>query len=225
VSGDLPSPYAPAFAERLHERRFRPLAPHEERSHGWVAAHNLLVTRFDVDTLVHGEFVAFALRMDQRRVAPRLLRAHLDLELGARIKAAGDGERPGRVSREERKALREEIQRRLLLETAPTVQAHAVLLDPRRRVVYVQSLSRRVNEHVQLLFADTFGAELHALTPWRRAQEIVAGTAMQPALEDVRRTELGSYMATSADPGQERRPAQRPARDRGLPAPAEEVFP
>ena len=123
VVGDLPSPYDAAFAERLRERRFRPLAPHEERSHGWVAAHNLLVTRFDVDTLVRGEHVAFALRIDQRRVPPRLLKAHLELELGARVDASAaavpEGGRPARVGREERRALREEIHKRLLLETPP----------------------------------------------------------------------------------------------------------
>ncbi|MGE0193505.1 MAG: recombination-associated protein RdgC [Planctomycetota bacterium] len=191
VVGPLPSPYEPAFAERLHDRRFRPLAPHEERTYGWVTADNLLVTRFDVDTLVRGETVAFALRIDQRRVPPRLLKAHLELELDARTKAAGDGGRPGRISREERKALREEITRRLLLETPPHVQAHGILLDPRRRVLYVQSLSRRVLEQVQLLVADTFEVSLEALTPWRRAQEIVAGTEAMAALEDIRRTELG----------------------------------
>ena len=156
-----------------------------------LAVLNLLVTRFDVDTVVRGEMVAFALRIDQRRVPPRLLKAHLELELEARTKAAGDGGRPGRVSREERKTMREEITRRLLLETPPHVQAHGVLLDPRRRVLYVQSLSRRVLEQVQLLFGDTFEVALEALTPWRRAQEIVAGTDAMAALEDIRRTELG----------------------------------
>ena len=223
VVGDLPSPYDAAFAERLRERRFRPLAPHEERSHGWVAAHNLLVTRFDVDTLVRGEHVAFALRIDQRRVPPRLLKAHLELELGARVDASAaavpEGGRPARVGREERRALREEIHKRLLLETPPSVQTHAVLLDPRRRVAYVQSLSRRVNEQVQLLFTDTFGVELSALTPWRRAQEIVAGTDLAAALDDVRRTELGSLTAGAVPV------ARRAAAPQGGRLDAQEVLP
>ncbi len=204
VVGSLPSPLGPDFAERLHARRFRPLGPNEERTHGWVTADNLLMTRFDADTLLHGDMVAFALRIDQRRVPPRLLKAHLDLELGARAKARGDANKPGRISREERRALRTEIAARLLAETPANVQAHGLLLDTRRGVLYVQSLSRKTLELAQLLFGDTFEVSLEALTPWRRAQEIVAGTDAMRVLDDVRRTELGVSIGSPETAASER---------------------
>lgn len=218
IEGKVPSPLAAEFAERLHERRFRPLSPHEDRTYGWVSAHNLLLTRFDADTLLRGDRVAFAVRIDTRRVPPRLLRAHLDVDLAAHLaaservaseraaseraasgRAASDGA-GGRVSREERKALRDEVVRRLRETTSPTVEAHTVLVDPRTRTVLVQSLSKRVQECVAMLFEDTFNARLDHLTPWRRAQEILGGTDEHALLEELRRTEFGSSDGAASTP-------------------------
>jgi len=201
LHGAVPSPFGEEFHRRLTEGRFLPLHADEERTYGWVTADNLLVTDFDVDRVVRGEYAAFALRVDQRRVNARLLRAQVDLEVGARLKAARDAGGPARLGREERKELREDLHRNLMRETNPSIDASTVLLHPRRKIVTVLSLARRANELVRLHFLDTFEATLVPLTPWQRSLELLeddvkAGAAdLRPAFEDLRRTDFTARAA------------------------------
>ena len=196
IHGDVPSPFGEEFHRRLHERRFLPLHAEEERSYGWVSADNLLVTDFNIDEVVRGDYAAFGLRVDQRRANARLLRAQFDLEVKARLRAARDAGGPARLGREERKELREDLQRTLLRETSPSVDAFTVLMHPRRKLVTVLSLAKRANELVRLHFLDTFEATLVPLTPWQRSIELLEDDAkrgvgdLRRALDDLRRTDF-----------------------------------
>ncbi len=211
IHGDVPSPYRDTFHERLKERRFLPLQGEEERAYGWATADNLLVTDFHLGTVLRGEYAAFSLRVDKRRVNARLLRAHFDLEVQARLKAArddgagaeGGGRRRVKIGRDERRELREGLRSEMLKNSTPSVDAYTILLHPKRKIVHVLTLGRAANELVRLHFRDTFEAELVPLTPWQRSQEILeadalGGTDLRPALQDLRRTDFGRVTATSA---------------------------
>jgi hypothetical protein len=183
VEGTVPAPASDDFAARLTDRRFRPLSAREERTYGWVTADNLLLTTFDADTMLRGEQVVLAVRIDRRRPNARLLRAQLDLETRARSKAADDGAGPRRLSREERAELKQHLQQELLRQTSPSVEVHTVVYDPRRRLVSMLSLARSANEALCALWQDTFGAALVGLTPWKRAVELLPRAEALDALE------------------------------------------
>lgn len=190
IEGQLPTPYDDAFHARLTDRRFLPLAAAEEATFGWVTADNLLLTRFDVDTVVRGEYAVLGLRIDRRRPDPRILRAQIDLEIEGRRKAAMDAGRPFRLSRDERQQLRADAHAALLRETNPRVEAHNVLLSPKRRLLWMLALGRGANETLVRLFRDTFQADLTPLTPWHRGQEILAGQESARGLEELSRSEF-----------------------------------
>lgn len=190
IEGTLPSPYDDAFHARLTDRRFLPLGPTEEATFGWVTADNLLVTRFDVDTVIRGEHAVLGLRVDQRKPDPRLLRAQIELEVDAHRKAASDAGRPFRLTREERQQIKADVHEALLRETNPRVQAHTVLLSPKRRLLWMLALGRGANETLVRLFRDTFQLELTPLTPWHRGQEILAGQEVATALDSLTRSEF-----------------------------------
>lgn len=192
IEGELPTPYDDGFHARLTDRRFLPLGATEEATFGWVTADNLLVTRFDVDSVVRGELAVLGLRIDQRKPDPRLLRAQIDLEIEARRKAASDAGRPFRLSRDERQQLKSEIHEALLRETNPRAQAYTVLLSPKRRLLWMLTLGRAPNETLVRLFRDTFQVELTPLTPWHRGQEILAGREVVTRLDDLARSEFAT---------------------------------
>jgi hypothetical protein len=200
IHGSLPSPHGAAFAECLHARRFLPLLAGQERTFGWVTADNLLVTDFDPERVARGSYAAFALRVDRRRVNPRLLRAQLELEVGARLQAARDGGGPARLGRDERRQLREELHEEMLRVTNPSVDVHPVLVHAKDRVACVLSLSRTANELVQAHFRDTFDAQLVALNPWRRSVELLEDPQrgdrdLRSRLEDLRRSDFAAAPA------------------------------
>ncbi len=179
LAGALPPPHGDDFYARLTDRAFQALTPAEDRTYGWVNSDNLLQTEFHIGTVMRGAWAAVSVRIDKRRVNARLLRAHLDLEMEALRKASVDAGGKGRIPREERKELRVEIERRLARETAPAIDLIPVLMHSKRRVAHVLSLSRGANEVVRLLFLDTFGVELVALTPWRRSIELLEGPVQE----------------------------------------------
>ena len=226
IVGRLPSIYGEEFAARLKDRAFQPLGADDTRAYGWVTADNLLMTEFDVDTLIRGEQACFSLRVDRRRVNPRLLRAHVDLEIRARRLAAQDddarsrGTRDGgtqagpfRVSRDERRELRDGLERELLRHAPPSLDAFPVLIHPKRRLCTVLSLHSQAKELVPLLFQDTFDAHLVALTPWTRGQELLVGDGGDEALQALHRSDFAVVSARTRPegPGPE---ATRPAQTR-----------
>ena len=197
ISGRLPSPHADEFHQRLTDRRFLPLTANEEQTHGWVSADNLLLTQFDVDTVVRGDHAVFALRIDKRRVNARILRAMLDLEFRGRHKAAEDMGKTWRASRDERQQMRADLRETLMKDTNPSVQLCTVVLHTKRRVLYALTLGKGVNDLLVRLFADTFGVQLVPLTPWHRGGEILAGTDAAVPLSGLERT---SFAGTSMPP-------------------------
>ena len=188
ISGRLPSPLSDEFHQRLTDRRFLPLTANEEQTHGWVSADNLLLTRFDVDTVVRGDHAVFALRIDKRRVNARILRAMLDLEIRGRRKAAEDAGKTWRASRDERQQMRAELRETLMKETNASVQVCTVVLHTKRRVLYALTLGKAVGDLLVRLFADTFGVQLVPLTPWHRGGEILAGADTAVPLSGLERT-------------------------------------
>ena len=70
------------------------------------------------------------------------------------------------------------------------VEAHAAIYEPAGRFVSLLTLSRTANESFRALFRDTFDAELVALTPWRRASDLVEGTPAATVLDGLRRSDF-----------------------------------
>jgi hypothetical protein len=201
IQGGVPTPWGEDFHRLLTERRFLPLMADQEKTYGWVTADNLLVTKFHAGTVMRGEYAAFSLRVDTRRVNATLLRAQIDLEVQARLKAASDAGGKARLARDERKELREDLRKELMRQTSPSVAAYTVLVHPKEKLVHVLTLGRSANDLVRLHFADTFEADLLPLTPWQRSLELLevearAGNDLRPALQDLRRTDFSRLAPT-----------------------------
>lgn len=196
VAGRLPSPFDDEFHQRLNDRKFLPLTANEEQTHGWVTADNLLLTRFDVDTVVRGDHATFGLRIDKRRVNARILRAMLDLEIRGHEKAAQDAGKTWRPSRDERRQMRADLRDTLLKETNPSVQVCTVLLHTKKRLLHALTLGKGVNDLLVRLFVDTFGVQLVPLTPWHRGGEILAGSDAAVPLSGLERTSFAGSTLT-----------------------------
>ena len=205
VHGGVPSPWGEEFHRLLTERRFLPLRGDEERAHGWVSADNLLITQFHAGTVMRGEYAAFALRIDKRRINARLLRAQLDLEVQARLKGLRDGGEKARLGRDERRELREQLRQELMRQTTPSIDQVQVLLHAKHKIALVLSMSRPANDLVRVHFRDTFEADLEPLSPWRRSVELLeadarGGTDLRAGLGDLRRTDFSRLHVPAAAP-------------------------
>lgn len=199
INGRIPSPHSDEFYKLVRDRKFLPLTPSEERTYGWATVDNLLITEFDLESVMRGNWAALGLRVDRRRVNGKLLRAHVDLEFLARRKAAHDEGTRFKIGRDERKQIREDLHAELLRQTSPTVDMVPILFHSKRRVAHVLALGKGVNDLVRVHFLDTFGIELVPLTPWRRSQELLEGLPALERLDDLHRTDFARAPLTETD--------------------------
>jgi len=197
VAGKKPAPSLERVLERLETFAFSGLGDAEEGSvTGWVAPEHLFDGGFDIDKIVRGPYVVFALRMDTRKVSGPVLAAHTALEIEATLEAEGL-ERLGRARKSE---LKQAIRRRLLKETPPVQKAYGVFWNLRTRRVFLQSTSKTVTEAFRQLFERTFELELVARVPGLVASEFAEARGVMETLQDARPLSVSLMKTPESDP-------------------------
>ena len=121
--------------------------------------------RGDADTLIRGVAspssaqpgdLCFALRVDNKRLPAKLVKARLELRAQDWMAERGADRIPATVKRE----LKEQLELELLPKQLPSVNAHDVCWDLKDHKVWFFSGSRKVNESFRLRFGQTFTLDL-----------------------------------------------------------------
>jgi hypothetical protein len=174
VLGELPRRDLDAwFGACLGKGAFRPIDDTaEERSVGWVHLEDDAESAF---ANPHGfrrdRYVFFALRRDQRKIPASLLRARVRRE-HARYLADHPGLKS--VPKRRRDEIFDRIQHHLLARTLPAPATFDAVWDLETGVLSVTTLSAKVHEVFEDLFARTFeGFRLVAVHPFARAEKVV----------------------------------------------------
>lgn len=159
------------LSDLLWEHRFREIEETaEERGFGWVSFEDMLDTDFSTGSPVKGRYVAFALRLDTRRISPAVFKKHYRMalrKLEEQVKESG-----GKfVSREQKKELSEQVRLRLLSKMLPVPAVFDVAWDTKSGRIYLAAGQNKVRELFSDLFYHTFGLRLELLSPYRLALE------------------------------------------------------
>jgi DNA recombination-dependent growth factor C len=159
--------------ELLWENRFREIEETaEERGFGWVSFEDMLDTEFTSGSPYKGHYVAFALRLDTRRISPAVFKKHYRVAL--RQLEEQTRHNGGKfVSREQKKELSEQVRLRLLSKMFPVPAVFDAAWDVRTGRVYLAAGQNKVRELFVELFYQTFGLRLESLSPYRMAHEIM----------------------------------------------------
>lgn len=167
VKGAIPDPSSPDVAAALREHGFRPLgkAEDEQESCGWITTEHLYDTDFQIEKLKFGRYLRFALRVDRRRVPPKVLRGQVEIELAA-WREANDA---ARVPPAKRREIREQVKDKMTREWPAQSASYEVTWHLRAERLYFHATSAAVNEDFVLLFRKSFGLELERLHPFALA--------------------------------------------------------
>lgn len=168
VDGPAPDLSDRGLARALERERFRPIADGavDEESAGWISRVDPSGERFELDAMVSGHFLTFALRIDRKRVPATLLRLRASADL--RAAAVGDA----RISRAKRKEIVEESKRALLKRTLPSVAIVECAWHARDGVLYVFTTGEASVERVLRHFRATFRRSLARATPTTVAERL-----------------------------------------------------
>lgn len=162
VFGDVPDGFRDLYRERLQEFAFHepPNEPGKAVIEGWVQAHNLLDTDFsDLNRWLYDPWVLLCLRMDQKALPAKLLRATVDRECAAWATEKGVDRCPASV----RTQIKERIEDEWLRRTLPRVRVAEVCWNLNDGYAVIGALSETIAERVRKRFFQTFGMRL---VPW-----------------------------------------------------------
>lgn len=145
----------------LRKHPFLPIddTPHE-RSYGWCAWNDLT----DTDWLttppdIGGTYLAFALRIDLRKIAPALLKKELAIAL--KEEEARNREQGKKFINRERKAeIKAQVKLRLMARALPTPKSIGVVWDTVNDTIYFLSTNDKEVDLFNEFFTNTFGLEL-----------------------------------------------------------------
>ena len=151
--------------QRLKDHAFRDIDhTADERSWGWVSFEDMLDHRFGVAPPEKGEYAAFSLRLDTRRIPPAVLKKHYTLALNQELAKAKEEGRKF-VSKERKRELRENVQLALLSRTLPIPAVFDVAWNVSSGVVLFGSTRPKVQDLFTAHFTQTFDLHLELMTP------------------------------------------------------------
>ena len=75
VEGELPANFLEFATERVMQNAYRDIDDNfEERSVGWVSVMNMFDAAFEYASFLVGDHIVLTLRIDERKVAPKVLK-------------------------------------------------------------------------------------------------------------------------------------------------------
>jgi DNA recombination-dependent growth factor C len=181
VRGETPPDFLTWVDERLQSFLFREIDDtNDEKAWGWVVLDNLLQTSFDGGQAHKGEYLAFSLRIDTRKVPAAVFRKHY---LMAEIKVRQE-QKFRRLSRQQKLELKKTVMADLLRRQMPQPALFDIVWHPGQQRLWLFATSPKVRETFETLFRETFEMDIYLLFPYTLAQDVLDGAA-QDRLETV----------------------------------------
>lgn len=155
----------------------------EERGWGWVCYDDMLDSFWRTAPPEKGEYMAFSLRLDTRRIPAAVLKKYVTLELREeerKIKEQGKKY----VSRERKKEIKEQVQLKLRARSFPIPAEFNAIWNTQTGVVYFGSTQSKVLDLFTEYFSTSFGLDLEPMTPYALAVRL-QGEAVMDKLDNL----------------------------------------
>jgi DNA recombination-dependent growth factor C len=175
VRGETPPDFLTWMDERLQSYLFRDIDDTtDEKAWGWVELDNLLQTSFEGGKAHKGEYLAFSLRIDTRKVPAAVFRRHFLL---AEQTLRGQ-QRFRRLSRQQKLELKKTVMQDLLRRQMPQPALFDIVWHPSQQRLWLFATSPKVREIFETLFRETFELDIYLLFPYTLAQELLDPAAL-----------------------------------------------
>lgn len=175
VRGETPPDFLSWVDGRLQNFLFREIDDTtDEKAWGWVELDNLLQTSFESGQAHKGEYLAFSLRIDARKVPAAVFRKHFLLG----EQAARQQQQFRRLSRQQKLELKKTVLQDLLRRQMPQPTLYDVVWHPAQQRLWLFATSPKVREIFETLFRETFELDIFFLFPYTLAQDVLDPAAL-----------------------------------------------
>lgn len=176
VRGETPLDFLTWVDERLQSYLFRDIDDTtDEKAWGWVELDNLLQTSFEGGMAHKGEYLAFSLRVDTRKVPAAVFRKHFLLSEQT-VRAQQQNRR---LSRQQKLELKKTVMADLLRRQMPQPALFDIVWHPSQQRLWLFATSPKIREIFETLFRETFELDIYLLFPYTLAQDV-----LDPAAQD-----------------------------------------
>nr|MBF0222338.1 recombination-associated protein RdgC [Desulfobulbaceae bacterium] len=176
VEGDMPASFWEFAAERIAMHAFRDIDDSfEEHSIGWVSVMNMFDSEFAYASYAAGDYIALTMRIDERKVAPAVLKKFCMKE-EERLKKE---RQVPKLSRGQRLEIKENMTLMLTKKAVPVPATYDMCWNLGDNTVLFFSTSGKAQASLEDLFKKTFDLHLVLQVPF-----LAAGRLIDPALEE-----------------------------------------
>lgn len=170
------------FNERLMKYAFREIEEEPiEQSIGWVSIENGYDSEFAYQSYNKGEYAIFSMRIDKRTIPSALLKKYVELAFCKRLK---ESNRNYLVAAEKRD-IKAAVNGMLLCKMLPVPSIYDVCWRMSDNLVWLTSLSSRVQDNMVELFKRSFDLQLRPLIPYVLATRILNNDMAVQELSDL----------------------------------------
>ena len=167
IIDQVPADLWPQIPSILRRYSFKDIdsQPGEERSLGWTSFDDMLDTDWQGAPPEKGDYLAFALRLETRRIPPAVLKKHFALALREEKRRMAEQGKQF-VNRERKKEIREQVQLRLLAHFLPIPAIFDVIWATNTGIVMLAATQRKILDAFEEKFTQSFELGLEQLTPY-----------------------------------------------------------
>ena len=152
---------------------------------GWTSFDKPFQPDFDGSSFVYGNYFVFALRIDKKNIAAKVLKKHYTIEVAKRMADSGRDY----LSKNEKKLIKDHVISGLSIRIPATPNIYDLVWNYEDSVVWFFSNLKAANEELETLFAKSFSLSLIRLFPYTAAE-------LSSSLSDSQRDELHKISPT-----------------------------
>ncbi len=133
---------------------------------GWTSFDKPFQPNFDGSSFVYGRYFVFALRIDKKNIAAKVLQKHYTIEAAKRMTESGRDY----LSKNEKKLVKEHVLSTLNQRIPATPKIYDLVWNFEEEVVWFFTNLKAANEELETLFSTTFNLSLIRLFPYTAAE-------------------------------------------------------
>lgn len=181
VEGDLPENFWDFARERIARFSFKDIdESYEERSVGWVSVLNMFDSEFAFASYAAGDNIVLSLRIDERKVSPKLLKKFC-LKEEERLKK--ERQIP-KLNRGQQQEIKENVKLMLMKKAVPMPAVYDLCWNLAEGTLLFFTTSQKAQETLEEFFRDTFDLSIILQVPYLVAEHLLAA-GEQDALADI----------------------------------------
>jgi len=167
VNGKIKAPIIDNIADGLKSNTILEIDNQiSEKSIGWTTFDKPFQPDFEGSSFVYGNYFIFALRIDKKNIAAKVLKKHYTIEAAKRLADSGRDF----LSKNEKNLVKEHVISKLIVRIPATPNIYDLVWNYEDSMVWFFTNLKAANEELETLFSKSFNLSLIRLFPYTSAE-------------------------------------------------------